>query len=94
MDDIDTILSFKGGGSLFEVQAGVSKKDLILGEVTREETGWGETKPSRNHRSLFITNDTGVIGAEFSCPPLNLDFDAMVANNGDQFQKRFGTKKR
>ena len=54
MDDIDTILSFKGGGSLFEVRAGVSKKDLILGEITGEVTGRGEAKLSRN---LLVCTD-------------------------------------
>ena len=92
MDDIDTILSFKGGGSLFEVRAGVSEKDLILGEVTGVVTCLGEAKPSRNRRSLSITNDTSVIGDGFSCPPSNPDSDAMVATTGNQFQKRFGTK--
>ena len=86
------ILSFKGGGSLFEVQAGGSEKGLILGEVTGEVSGWGEVNPSCNRRSLFITDDTGVTGIEFSCPPSNPDSDAMVATNGNQFQKRFGTK--
>ena len=92
MDDIDTIPSFKGGGSLLEVRAGVFEKDLILGEVTGEVSCQGEVKPSRNRQSLFITDDIGVTGDEFSCPPSNPDSDAMVATTGNQFQKRFGTK--
>ena len=84
---------FKGGGSLLEVQAGVSEKDLILvGEVTEELSCWGEVKPSRNRRSLFITNDIGVTGDELFCPPSNPDSDAMVATNGDQFQKHIWDK--
>ena len=86
------ILSFKGGGSLFEVRAGVSEKEMILGEVTGEVSVQGEVSPSRNRRSLFITDDTGVTGDEFSCPPSNPDSDAMVDADGNQFQKRFGTK--
>ena len=77
---------------MFEVRAGVSEKDLILGEVTEVVTCRGEVKPSRNCRSLSITDDTGVTGDRFSCPPSNLDSDAMVATTGNQFQKRFGTK--
>ena len=63
-----------------------------MGEVTGEVSGLGEVKPSQNRHSLFITNDTGVIGDEFSCPPSNPESDAMVATNGSQFQKLFGTK--
>ena len=92
MDDINMILSFKGGGSLFEVRAGVSEKYLILGDVTGEVSCWGEVKPSQNRRSLFITDDIGVTGDEFSCPSTNLDSDTMAATNENQFQKRFGTK--
>ena len=69
LDSVGTTSLFKGGGSLLEVRAGVSKKDLILvGEVTGELYCWGEVKPSQNCRSLFITNANGVIGNELSCP--------------------------
>ena len=71
--------SFKDGGSLLEVQAGVSEKDLILvEEVTGELSCWGEVKPSRNRQSLFITNDIGVTGNELSYPPSNPDSDVMM----------------
>ena len=63
-----------------------------MGEVTGEMSGLGEVKPSRNRRRLFITNNTGVIGDEFSCPPSTPESDAMVSTNGSQFQKLFGTK--
>ena len=44
LDIVGTTSSFKGGGSLLEVQAGVSEKDLILvGEVTGGMSfRWGE----------------------------------------------------
>ena len=49
LDIVDTTSSFRGGGSLLEVRAGVSKKDLILvREVTGELSCWGEVKPSQN----------------------------------------------
>ena len=67
-DSVGTTSSFKGDGSLHEVQAGVSEKDLIhVREVTGELSCWGEVKPSRNHRILFITDDNGVTGNELSC---------------------------
>ena len=90
MDYVGATLPFKGGGSLLEVRAGVSEKDLILvGEVTGGVSFiWGEVKPSRNRRNLFSTNDNGVVGTEFSCPPSNPDSDTMVSTDGNQFQKR------
>ena len=89
-DNVGATLPFKGGGSLLEVRAGVSEKDLILvGEVTGGVSFvWGEVKPSRNRLNLFITDANGVAGNEFSCPPSNPDSDTMVSTDGDQFQKR------
>ena len=55
---------------------------MIVGEVTGEVPGLGEVMPSQNRRRLFITNDTGVIGDEFSCSPSNPESDVMVATNG------------
>ena len=52
----------------------------ILGEVIGEVSCRGEVEPSRNCQSLFITDDIGVTGDESSCPPSNLDFDAIVAS--------------
>ena len=59
-----------------------------MGEVTGGVAfGQGEAKPSRNYLNLFITNDNGVAGNEFSCPPTNPDSDDMVATDDNQFQK-------
>ena len=79
---------------MLEVRAGVSEKDLILvGEVTGGVAfGRGEVKLSQNCLNLFITDDNGVAGDEFSCPPSNPDSDTMVATDGDQFQKRIWDK--
>ena len=80
MNGIDMIPSFRDGGLLLAVQAGVSKKDLILGEVTDVLSCWREIKPSQNRQSLFITDDIGVTGNVLSCSPTNPDSDAMVAS--------------
>ena len=79
---------------MLEVRAVVSEKELIVvGEVTGGVTlGRGEVKPSRNCLNLFITEDNGVAGNEFSCPPSNPDSDAMVATDDNQFQKRIWDK--
>ena len=89
-NDVGATLPFKGGGSLLEVRAGVSEKDLMLvGEVTGGVTFVrGEAKPSRNLWNLFIIDDNGVAGNEFSCPLSNPESDAMASTDGDQFQKR------
>ena len=85
---------FKGGGSLLEVRADVSEKELtVVGEVTGGVTlGRGEVKPSRNCLSLPITDANGVAGNEFSCPPSNPDSDVMVVTDDNQFQKRIWDK--
>ena len=93
--DVGATLPFKGGGSLLEVQAGVSEKDLMLvGEVTGGVSFVrGEAKPSRNLWNRFINNDNGVAGGnEFSCPLSNPESDAMVSTNGNQFQDRIRDK--
>ena len=88
LDNVGATLPFKGGGSLLEVRAGVSEKDLILvGEVTEGVSFVrGEAKPSRNLWNLFIIDDNGVAGNEFSCPLSNPESDAMASTDGDQFQ--------
>ena len=66
LDNVGATSSFKGGGSLLEVRAGVSEKDLMLvGEVTGGVTFVrGEAKPSHNLWNLFIIDDNGVAGNE------------------------------